>query len=195
MPVWKTGSERHWMCGVKRSVHLLEKARVLLPIHGETQLTFQVWFFLFPSCFFLQKVLPLRCSWLHSYSSPAGTGHLWSQVATLFCRCDPGTASGLGLQEVVCAHVLPWRGETLWEIPPTNLGLVASPCSKKRALVVHNICDSVSLPCRSKWWKAVKMLSVHSKIFWKFFHSTQSLQRSTITCAPKWTGSRKLTHD
>lgn len=51
MPLWKTGSEKHWMCGIKRSVHLLEKAWVLLPIHGGTQLTFQVCFFLFPSIF------------------------------------------------------------------------------------------------------------------------------------------------
>lgn len=47
MSVSKTGSERHWMGGIKGSAHLLEKAWLLLPIHGGTQLTFHVWFFLF----------------------------------------------------------------------------------------------------------------------------------------------------
>lgn len=75
-----------------------------------------------------------------------------------------------------------------------TLGFWFHHAAEKGALAVHNSWDFVSLPCRSKWWKAVKQVSAHSTIFWTFFHSTHSVQRSTINCAPECTRVSKLVH-
>lgn len=116
------------------------------------------------------------------------SGHLTLLMLPWNCTSTGAPRSGL------CA----WPTEERWD-PVTGVSYKSWACGstmqQKRALAVHNICDSVSLPCRSKWWKAVKLVSAHSKNFWKFFHGTHSLQRSTVACAAKWAGVGKLTHN
>lgn len=186
MSVWKTGSERHWMGGIKRSAHLLEKH----------------------DCYCLSMEE-------HSWHSRSGFSFPFSRKLYLYASHDstliplllalgtfddkwPPYAADVTLELYQHRHSKEWfvrvsyRGEVRSHGKPflQILGLWFHHAAEKGF-----DSDSVPLPCRSKWWKAVKRVSARLKNFWKLFHSTQSLHRSTITCAATWTGIRKLTND
>lgn len=146
-------------------------------------------FFSFPessSSMLLMTLLLFLSCW--HWAPLITSGHLMLQMWPWNCISTGAPRSGL------CACLTVERWDPMGR-PAYRSWAFGFTMQQKRALAVRNSCDFVSLPCRSKWWKAVKQVSVHLNNFWKFFHSTQSVQRSTITCAPKWTGISKLTHD